>query len=334
MYSCCCFFNCCNMYSCKCIELSILILSSITFICSILGFICIKWAHLTTVCSLLLILIILFTTILEISSLSINIFRCKATINTKRNNLAKYLSIITLIICIIIITTSLITESLIQKNFKKIDFPCKDISKDDHSNQKFLRYLSKDILANEEKIEFCKNKNSDYNAKICSNLEYSISYFTSTIIEICSLLLCFFIVNDYRRIKGKLDGEFAIKTTTNINMVEDPYKNNNKKDEEGESNDRYLNQNNLIKSNVVLVNNNIIKTEPLVLNMNKNNENNTKNNFIKNIRKEMKDAIKSLEEESSNNKKEKNNDIKMVEIDLANENNYYNNIDTSSNNNN
>ena len=37
-----------------------------------------------------------------------------------------------------------------------------------------------------------------------------MSYMTATIIEICSLLLCFFWYNDYRRIKEKIDGELPL----------------------------------------------------------------------------------------------------------------------------
>ena len=310
MCICCCICNCCNSYSSKCVELCILILSSITFICSYLNFLCIKWSHLTTLCAVLLIISMFFSTLLIVSSICINIFRYKGTINNSKNNFSIYISIISLILSILILLISLITESLVQTNFKDIDYPCKDLAINDNSNVIIFRFL--ELLTIEQKKKLCQNKNIDYNAKICSNLEYTMSYLTSSIIEICSLLLCFFMYNDYRRIKEKIEGELPIYD--NAYLRKDLFHNgiNYKEGDEGaESSDRYLNKNILVQSNVVSVKN---KNS----NSTKKSDNSDRNNFIRNLRREMQEGIESLEESSDkdneNNKKlnfKKNDDDKL-----------------------
>ena len=312
MCICCCFCNFCNSYSSKCVEYCILFLSSITFICSILGFICIKWAHLTTTCSILLILMISFSTILEIGSITIIIFRHKGTINKDKNNFSTYLALIGLILTIVIFLISLISESLIQTHFKDIDYPCKDLKNNNDPNVIVFRILSLEILTDAQKIEFCQNKNIDYNAKICSNLEYTMSYLTASIIEFCSLILIFFWYNDYRRIREKIDGELPIYDNRYISREFQKEYNYNNGEEPVDPSDRYLNQNNnnLVQVNVVVVKNQKSsqrKSQPLNINNNKNNQ-----NFIRDLRKEMQEAIESLDEESSdknNNNKNDNNKI-------------------------
>ena len=189
---CCCFCNCCNTYSSKCVEFSILVLSSVIFLFSFLCSVCIKWSHLTTTCLVLLLLQTIFSAFMALSSLCINIFRCKGTINTDRNSISCYCAIISLSFCIIIFFVALIGESLIQAQFKFIDYPCKDVSYQQNSNMMSLRFLSLPIETDEERIQFCKDKTADYNAHICSKLEYTMSYLSSTVIEFCALILCFF----------------------------------------------------------------------------------------------------------------------------------------------
>ena len=160
-----------------------------------------------------------------------------------------------------------------------------------------------EILTEEQKIQFCQNKNLDYNAKICSNLEYTMSYLTASIIEFCSLVLIFFWYNDYRRIKEKINGELPIYDNNYISREFQKDLNYNNCEEPVEPSDRYLNQNNnnLVQVDVVVVknknNNSHRNSQPLNLNNNKNNP-----NFIRDLRKEMKEAIESLDEESSNKK--------------------------------
>ena len=301
MCICCCFCNCCNSYSSKCVELSIFILSAITFVCSIFGLVFVKSSHLTTVGFSLLIVIIAFSAIITIGAVCILIFRYKNLINKDKNLFSTILAIIGLCLTIGILLISLIAESLVQTNFKDIDYPCKDISYNTQaSGIVMIRLL--DALTYEQKKEFCKNKNINYNANICSNLEYTMTYLSSTIIECCTLVLIFFWYNDLRRIKEKVDGELPIYDSSYINRERLEMQGINFRDiEQIEPSDRYLNQNQLVQSKVVLVKNNNKyqrNSQPISL----NNKPSSNKNFIRDLRKEMKEAIESLEEESSENK--------------------------------
>ena len=308
MCICCCFCNCCNSYSSKCVEFCILTLSSATFICSILGFVFIKWSHLTIASSILLIILIALSTFMEISSICIIIFRYKGTIHQKTNSLSSYFALFSLIFSIIILLLSLVAESLVQTNFKDLDYPCKDISLKNDQNVILFRFLSLEFLSDEEKLQFCKSKNINYNAKICSNLEYTMSYLTASIIEFCSLILSFFWYNDYRRIKEKVDGELPIYGNTYLTRARlEKELNFRENGDSPEPSGRYLNQNNLVVSQVVIVNNknkNSRKSQPINYEEYKKAGN---KNFIRDLRKEMQEAIESLDEESNGNKEQENN---------------------------
>jgi len=302
MCICCCFCNCCNSYSSKCVELSIFVLSAITFVSSIFGLVFVKFSHLTTAGFSLLIVIIAFSAIITIGAVCILIFRYKNIINKDKNLFSTVLAIIGLCLTIGILLISLVAESLIQTNFKDIDYPCKEFS---YSTQTSgivtLRLL--DALTHEEKVKFCKNKNMNYKANICSNLEYTMTYLSSTVIECCTLVLIFFWYNDLRRIKEKVDGELPIYDSSYINRERLEMQGIHFRDiDQLEPSDRYLNQNNLVQSKVVLVkNNNNIKNQRNSEPINLNNKPSTNKNFIRDLRKEMKEAIESLEEESSEN---------------------------------
>ena len=231
-FCCCC--NCCNTFSSKCIEICILIVSLCTFIFSLLSILFIKWDHLKSASFILLIVIIVLSTIITISSISIVIYRFTEVINKKRNSFCLCLARICLFLSISIFIISIVSESLIQDYFYEIDYPCKSLDKSNN--------------------ELCKDKSSDYNAQICSNLEYAISYISATILECCTLFLIFLCFNDLRRIKEKVDGALTLYGSSsylskskyignkNINFKE---RDDNKNNEinEFDSVNRYFNQN-------------------------------------------------------------------------------------------
>jgi hypothetical protein len=257
---------------------------------------------------------------MEISSICIIIFRYKGTIHQKRNSLSSYFALFSLIFSIIILLISLVAESLVQTNFKDLDYPCKDISLRNDQNVILFRSLSLEFLSDEEKLQFCKSKNINYNAKICSNLEYTMSYLTASIIEFCSLILSFFWYNDYRRIKEKVDGELPIYGNTYLTRARlEKELNFRENGDSPEPSGRYLNQNNLVVSQVVIVNNknkNSRKSQPINYEEYKKAGN---TNFIRDLRKEMQEAIESLDEESNGNKEQENNN-NNININKDNEN--------------
>ena len=313
MCICCCMCNCCNSYSSKCVEFCTLILSTVTFVFSILGFVFIKWSHLTMTCSILLILLIFFASFITMSSVCINIFRYKGVINKNKNLISTYFAIISLTLTIIILLMSLVAESLIQTNFKDIDYPCKDLTYKADKNTIVFRLLSLEIISDEQRTEFCKDKTLDYNAKICSNVEYTMTYLSSTVIECCTLILCFFWYNDYRRIREKVDGELPIYDNTYITQSRLQKVMNFKDGDQLDPSERYMNQNQLVQSNIVLVKN-ASSRKSQQYNINRNKEKDGKN-FIRDLRREMQEAIESMDEESSENKEDNNKNNKKKEVD-------------------
>jgi len=247
------------------------------------------------------------------SSVCINIFRYKGVINKNKNLISTYFAIISLTLTIIILLMSLVAESLIQTNFKDIDYPCKDLTYKADKNTIVFRLLSLEIISDEQRTEFCKDKTLDYNAKICSNVEYTMTYLSSTVIECCTLILCFFWYNDYRRIREKVDGELPIYDNTYITQSRLQKVMNFKDGDQLDPSERYMNQNQLVQSNIVLVKN-ASSRKSQQYNINRNKEKDGKN-FIRDLRREMQEAIESMDEESSENKEDNNKNNKKKEVD-------------------
>ena len=317
---CCCCCNCFNSFSSKCIELSIFILSSFTFISSILEISIIKWNHLTSTTFTLLIILVIFSAIMTISSMAILFYRFKKIINKKRNSMGICLARIGLFISITSFFISIIAESMIQSNFNEIDHPCKNYN-NQIQNDDVIYFRNIRILSDDKNQELCKDKNNNYDAKICSNLEYAISYLSATIIEMFTLLLIFLWLNDLRRIKEKVDNMLTLYGDSsylsknkyigkkNMNFKERD-ENHNNGINEFDSVNRYFNQhqNNSIQSQVILIKNNRNNKVRLSQSINLNFKKSSKPNYIDNIRKEMKEGIESINEEESSENKDNDND--------------------------
>lgn len=334
MCICCCCCNLCNSFSSKCIEFSIFFLSSCIFIFSLLQISFIKWNHLTSTTFTLLLLLVIFSSIMTISSITILFYRFKKLINKKRNSMGICLARIAIILSIASFLISIITESMIQSNFNDINHPCKNYN-GQIQNEDVIYFRNIRILSDDKNKEFCKDKNNDYDTKMCSNLEYTISYLSATIIEISTLLLIFLWFNDLRRLKEKVDGILTIYGGStyldndnyvgnkNINFKERD-ENKNNEISEFDSVNRYFNQsqNKSIQSQVVFVKNKGNNRARLSQPINLNFKNNSKHNYISNIRKEMKEGIESIDEEESIENKDndngKYNNEKQKEISIYN----------------
>ena len=324
---CCCCCNCYNSFSSKCIELSIFLLTSLTFIFSILEISIIKWNHLTSTTFTLLIILVIFSSIMTISSLTILFYRFKKVINKKRNSMAICLARIGLFISIVSFFISIITESMIQTKFNDLNHPCKNYNNQlQNDDVIYFRNRNIRILTDDKNKELCQDKNSDYDANICSNLEYTISYLSAIIKECCSLILIFLCFNDLRRIKEKLDGALTLYGSSsylskskyignkNINFKErDDNKNNEINEFDSVNRNFNQNQNNSNPSQVILVKNNRNNKSWLSQPINLNFKSNAKHshsppNYISNLRKEIKEGIESIDEEESSENKDNDNE--------------------------
>jgi hypothetical protein len=268
------------------------------------------------------------------SVLCIVIFRFKGSVNKNKNSISCYFAVISLALSILIFLISLVAESLIQTHFKYIDYPCKDKPIQSDQNTIVFRFLSLEVITDEQRNEFCKDKTYDYYASICTKLEYTMSYLTSTIIEFCSIILCFFWYNDFRRIREKVDGELPMYDTTYLSKEQMKNVLNYREGYQVDPSDRYLrgDPSQSIQSNIVFVNNKN-KISKKQNGVNKNNSNN-ENNFIKNLRREMQQDIESIDEESSENKDNKNDtkELKNSEDFLSVDKNSNNSNNNNNNN--
>ena len=209
----CCCGCCCNSQSSKCIETSILLLSIINFISPLFLLIFVKLSHINLTTKILLIITIVFTLLNLISIIIIYICRKKSLINTTKNSFSLCLSRIGLILCILSFILSIIIEAFIKINLTELDYPCSDfvygisnITKNENGEIIWFRNLASEDFSQEEK-EFCETvHNKKYYAKICSTIEYIITYISTSFIEIFTIILTFLWHNDSRRIMARVDG--------------------------------------------------------------------------------------------------------------------------------
>jgi hypothetical protein len=238
---------------------------------------------------------------------------------------------------LIIFIISLVSESLIQANFNEINHPCKDYniqineSKDNNtiyfrilSNIRYIRYLSNIIT---DKDSFCKDKEKNYNAKIISDFEYTLSYFTASFIEFSCLILSFFWFNESKRLKRKIDGAIIInrvdlneigKRQSIIRGHVDPIENYLSR------NNQNYNQSSDYQSQGILSNNKKNRRNT-AFNLNFSKDSGRKN-FISNIRNEIKNGMEVIEEDDTKNKENKEiKENKYIKEDNINNNKMKNN---------
>ena len=168
---------------------------------------------------------VLFSSIITLSSVFIIIYRFKGVINQKRNSMGICLARIGLIISFATFFITIVSESMVQSDLNTTDHPCKNYNKD----KNVVYFQNGRLLSTDSDNDYCKDKSNNYNAKICENIEYTISYLSSTILECCSFLLIFFWFNDLRRIKEKDSSES--KENENNNRNNNDNKNKIKKEE-------------------------------------------------------------------------------------------------------
>ena len=210
----CCCCNCCNQFSSKCVEISILILSIIAFSSSIIGLLCVNEKHASKEGFACLIIVITFSNLLIISIIFILIWRFRDVINNKRNSMAAYFSLAGLVITIFMLLFTGIWESMSMTNFYSLNHPCQSIKRSEIEKLLRIRIL---LTYEENKEEFC-SENPDYFIDIVSTAEYIYLFASATILEIILLVLLYFWYNDYRRIKYLVDGAL-IDSNTKENKI-------------------------------------------------------------------------------------------------------------------
>ena len=219
MCICCCCSRCCNSQTSKCIETSILLLSIINFIGAMLILICVKLSHITFTTKIFLIIIIVFTIFNLLSIIFIYLWRNKELINTSKNSPGLCFTRIGLVLCILLFFLSIYTEVSLKNNLTDLDYPCLNyvyginMTSDENGDIIWVRNLANEGFTEKEK-EFCElNQDPYYYADICSYREYAITYISPSMIEILTIVLCFFWHNDGKRIKARVDGALGNRTS-------------------------------------------------------------------------------------------------------------------------
>lgn len=225
-----CFCDTCNSYNSKCVEFFILIVSLLSFIVSILGFLFINKEHLTVLCIILLIVLLFLSFIILLSICLILIFRYKQTINNTHNKAALAFSILGLIMTITFFIATISEISQIHIHYQEINHPCS-------SKESNINYInSKDNQEQERIKQFCLH-NGNKNAHIISTKEFLIAYAFAVSLLILMLSLIYSWFNEYRRIKYLIDGslyDFKIKENKKEqnDFEEDDESNNNEEKDE------------------------------------------------------------------------------------------------------
>ena len=229
----CCCCNWCNTYSSKCVEISILILSSTTFIASLIGLFFINKKHISTEAYACLLIVIVFSVLLIVSIILILVWRFKSKINNQRNSAGSAFSKIGLISTIFCLLFTAIWESLSISNFYDLNNPCQSIERSDikiDNNTNLLNLLIRRnrrvlLTYEENKEEFCL-ENPKYKVNVVRTSEYISLWASASILELMLLVLLYFWYNDFRRIKYLVDGQLIDSNTKETKIKYDKKKTN------------------------------------------------------------------------------------------------------------
>lgn len=229
----CCCCNWCNTYSSKCVEITILILSTTSFVASMIGFFCINKKHISIEAYACLLIVILFSVVLIISIILILVWRFKSIINNKKNFAGAAFSKIGLISTIFCVLFTAIWESLSISDFYDLNNPCQSIERSDikiDNNTNLLNLLIRRnrrvlLTYEENKEEFCL-ENPKYKVNVVSISEYISLLVSASVLELMLLVLLYFWYNDFRRIKYLVDGQLIDSNTKETKINYDKKKTN------------------------------------------------------------------------------------------------------------
>ena len=215
----CCCCDTCNSYSSKCVELFIFTISLLSLILTFFIFFYINAKHITLICYVILIALIVFSFLILTCIGLIVYWRCKGMITTKRIKVGEGFSIVGLILTIFYLICIASLVSLMYTHYEELNHPCLLIEKEENGIKVSPEYgISSDVITKDFCIE-----NPDYSVNIVPRIEYIIPFVIAAILCIFNLILIYFWFNDYRRIKFLIEGSLndfdaqAIKNETNKN---------------------------------------------------------------------------------------------------------------------
>ena len=211
-------------------EFFILITSFLSFGFTIIGFFYIDKAHLTLICFIIFIGLILFSFLILLSIILIVIWRYKETINNKRHKPGEAFSIIGIVITILYMICLVSLVSMMHSHYEDMNHPCFNIERDENDIKAQNNTYNIDIPSfpppfEEEKEDICI-QHPDYNIHVIPIKEYIILYAFAAVLLLSMFLLIYSWFNVYRRIKFLIDGTLndfdaqEVKKEDNNNLSE------------------------------------------------------------------------------------------------------------------
>lgn len=300
MCICCCCCGCfCNNRTTKCIEQTILVLSSVLFISGLIPLFVIKMSHIKIVSKIFIILTLVSVIINLLSIILIFFWRVKNQINTDKNSKASCLARLGLVLIILLFFFSIPVEALVKNDLNKIDYPCKDYvynTDDDIDGDDTIIYLDNrdsNSKFSEEEKKFCEEKqDNNYYTHKCSNNEYVISYLIPSIIQVVTIVLCCLWFSEIKRINLKIDG--AIERNAGNQCINPQFGMNYPM--EGFGGERFQNNimiypysNNMIQQQVIDFRNESSQHRFSQINMNFSRNRNDCFNYIRNVDNQQRD---------------------------------------------
>ncbi len=196
----CCIGSCCfNSASSKQLQVSLIILNSISFVFLLLCMIFIQWKEIYTSNLYIFIIMLVITVIYLIFSILIRCWGSTGELKTTKKGTASCFSIIALILNIAHFILCIVEEVIITISFNLSDFPCYDY-KDNTSRTRTSAYRR-----NEYEAE-CIVYGSDYDANVISVGEYYLAYITLSYLELALIFTLFLWSLLRQRIDAGLDG--------------------------------------------------------------------------------------------------------------------------------
>ena len=195
-----CFYSICgvlcfNRAQSKSLEITLIVLNSISVFLLLLTLAMVKWKNISIANVIFFILMFLICICCLLFSILIRLWRSKDLIKTIKKATGISLSTAGLTLTIINFVLCLIEEIIITIGFSRADYPCRTYS---YYENPYYRRTSSDID--------CSGRYSNYYTGIISTSEYLITYFTLSYLEI-SLILNMIIWSILKgRIRLELDG--------------------------------------------------------------------------------------------------------------------------------
>ena len=188
-------------------EFFIFITSFLSFGFTIIGFFYIDKNHLTLICFIVFIALIIFSFLILLSIILIVVWRYKETINKKRHKAGEAFSIIGIVLTILYMICLVSLVSMMHSHYQEMNHPCLNFERNEN-DIKPTNHTDNPPLSEQfenDKEDFCI-EHPDYNIHIIPIKEYIIAYAFAAILLILMFLLIYSWFNVYRRIKFLIEG--------------------------------------------------------------------------------------------------------------------------------